>query len=609
MASFTNAQVLGISASSQFLGDRTARLRTIKTIDIEGFIDSRSNVDLQGVSQTQSTIDTLVSSLNSTSTVTEEILVNSINFGTGKIISVDFPAAAAGAKENQILIGSYNATLEVYDSGDLSALNEVTDNLSIPNTNFLEEFSESFSATRTDDDSYDFSHDLSLKYISGLQPDTSPPYTEIINPLTEAKTLAQSVFTQTLSSFNLALGLDTSYDYDSVAKKYYNETYDLENGTANYQKRFSLLKTDGTTYSAQISNALEMGEDGIIKVTENGEIKGRADNQSDMIARAKAGANTEIGNSFARCSTAYTAYKSYLGSSVPWLDASNTSTLRNQSLSTSKSINANGGSVNYSVEYTDNKNIESVSLIKERTIDFSKSENICTVSEKGTITQVGISKGGPATIAASLSNLPSVADVKARCTNVYTKNRQSGTLKKIKVNSSFRGVTNEPNSGSNLGSKTLNYNYEFTDDPEIFEAGTFSKKQIKSNDSMGVVNNKILSFPNQPNNIAFVHFPGQNSLSTRTVSAESQMRRDSGGNNKITNFRNFQPAAKELFNDMLSEGMNFLIDNPNARSTVDNSQVYVTSLDFSFDSTNKLNGSATFTFVGERQPPDMRKVL
>ena len=98
MASFTNAQVLGISASSQFLGDRTARLRTVKSIEIEGFIDSRSNTDLQGVSETQNTIDTLVSSLNSPSTVTEEILVNSINFGTGKIVSVNFPAAAGGAK-------------------------------------------------------------------------------------------------------------------------------------------------------------------------------------------------------------------------------------------------------------------------------------------------------------------------------------------------------------------------------------------------------------------------------------------------------------------------------------------------------------------------------
>ena len=607
MASFTNAQVLGISASSQFLGDRTARLRTVKSIEIEGFIDSRSNTDLQGVSQTQSTIDTLVSSLNSPSTVTEEILVNSINFGTGKIVSVNFPAAAGGVKENQILVGNYSASLEVYDSGDIAALNEATDNLSIPDTNFLEEFSENFSASLGDDETYEFSHDLSLRYISGLQPDGAGG-TEIINPISAAKTLAQSAFNQTLTSFNFILG-GAGYDYDSVAKKYYNETYDLENGTANYQKRFSLFKTDGTTYSAQITNALEMGEDGIIKVTENGEIQGRANDQSTLIARAKAGANTEIGNSFTRCSTAYTAYKSYLDTpaSLPWLIA-NTSTLRNQSLSTSKTINANNGTVSYSVEYTDDKNIESVSLIKDRTIDFSKNGNICSVSEKGTITAVGVSKGGPATISASLSNLPTISEVKTRCTNVYTKNRQTGTLKKIKASSSFAGLTHEPNSGSNLGGKTLDYTYNFTDDPEIFEAGTFSKKKIKSNDSMGVVNSKILSFPNQPNNISLVHFPNQTSPSTRTVSADTLMRRDQTGSNNIISYRDFQPAAKELFNDILLEGTSFLVDNPSF-TTIDSSQVFLTDLSFSFDSANTLNGSATFTFIGTRQPPDMRKVL
>jgi len=607
MASFTNAQVLGISASSQFLGDRTARLRTVKSIEIEGFIDSRSNTDLQGVSETQSTIDTLVSSLNSPSTVTEEILVNSINFGTGKIVSVNFPAAAGGAKENQILVGNYSASLEIYDSGDIAALNEATDNLSIPDTNFLEEFSENFSASRGDDDVYEFSHDLSLRYISGLQPDGAGG-TEIINPISAAKTLAQSVFNQTLTSFNFILG-GAGYDYDSVAKKYFNETYDLENGTASHQKRFSLFKTDGTTYSAQITNALEMGEDGIIKVTENGEIQGRANDQSTLIARAKAGANTEIANSFTRCSTAYTAYKSYLSTpaSLPWLNA-NSSTLRNQSLSTSKTINANNGTVSYSVEYTDDKNIESVSLIKDRTIDFSKNGDICSVSEKGTITAVGVSKGGPATITASLSNLPSISDVKTRCTNVYTKNRQTGTLKKVKASSSFAGVTHEPNSGSNLGGKTLEYTYEFTDDPEVFEAGTFSRKKVKSNDSMGVVNTKILSFPNQPNNISLVHFPNQTSPSTRTVSAESLMRRDQTGSNNIISYRDFQPAAKELFNDMLLEGMNFLVDNPSF-TTIDDSQVFVTDLSFSFDSANTLNGSVTFTFIGTRQPPDMRKIL
>ena len=608
MASFTNAEVLGVSASSQFLGDRTARLRTVKTIDIEGFIDSRTNTDLEGVSQTQSTIDTLVSSLNSPSTVTEEILVNSINFGTGKIVSVDFPAAAGGAKDNQILIGNYTASLELYESGDIAALNAATDNLPIPDTNFLEDFTESFSASRSDDDTYEFTHDLSLKYISGLQPDASAPYTEIINPISAAKTLAESVFSQTLTSFNFVLG-GAGYDYNSLAKKYYNETYDLENGTANYQKRFSLLKTNGTTYSAQITNNFEMGEDGIIKVTENGEIQGRANDQSSMISRAKAGVDTEIGNSFSRCSTIYTAYKSYLDTptTLPWLEA-NTSTLHNQSISTSKNINANNGTVSYTVEYTDNKNIENVATITNRTIDFSKDGNICSVSEKGDVTRVNYWKSAVPTITDSLTYLPSLTDVKARCTNVYTKNRQGGTLRNVKASTSFGGTVHEPNSGSNLGGKKIDYTYEFSDDPEICQTCTFSRKKIKSNDTMGVVNAKVLLFPNQPQNIAFVHFPGQTSLSTRSVSAESVMRRDQSGSNNITSYRSFQAAAQELFNDMLAEGLDFFIDNPSFTS-IDVSQVYVTDLNFSFDSSNTLNGTTTLTFVGTRQPPDMRKIL
>ncbi len=608
MASFTNAEVLGVSASSQFLGDRTARLRTVKTIDIEGFIDSRTNTDLEGVSQTQSTIDTLVSSLNSPSTVTEEILVNSINFGTGKIVSVDFPAAAGGAKDNQILIGNYTASLELYESGDIAALNAATDNLPIPDTNFLEDFTESFSASRSDDDTYEFTHDLSLKYISGLQPDASAPYTEIINPISAAKTLAESVFSQTLTSFNFVLG-GAGYDYNSLAKKYYNETYDLENGTANYQKRFSLLKTNGTTYSAQITNNFEMGEDGIIKVTENGEIQGRANDQSSMISRAKAGVDTEIGNSFSRCSTIYAAYKSYLDTptTLPWLEA-NTSTLHNQSISTSKNINANNGTVSYTVEYTDNKNIENVATITNRTIDFSKDGNICSVSEKGDVTRVNYWKSAVPTITDSLTYLPSLTDVKARCTNVYAKNRQGGTLRNVKASTSFGGTVHEPNSGSNLGGKKIDYTYEFSDDPEICQTCTFSRKKIKSNDTMGVVNAKVLLFPNQPQNIAFVHFPGQTSLSTRSVSAESVMRRDQSGSNNITSYRSFQAAAQELFNDMLAEGLDFFIDNPSFTS-IDVSQVYVTDLNFSFDSSNTLNGTTTLTFVGTRQPPDMRKIL
>ena len=204
MATFTNAKVLGINASSEFLGNETVRLRTVKAIDVEGFFDSRSNDDLEGVSQTQASINTLVSSLNTAKTETEEIIINGYNFGTGKIISADFPSAPGGT-ENQILIGKWSASIEVYESGDLSLISNALDSLSIPNTNFLQEFSESFSASRGGDNSYEFSHDVSLRYMSGLQPDGAGA-TEIINPISSAKTLATAIFSQNVNKFQLSAG-------------------------------------------------------------------------------------------------------------------------------------------------------------------------------------------------------------------------------------------------------------------------------------------------------------------------------------------------------------------------------------------------------------------
>lgn len=608
MATFTNATVLGINASSEFLGDGTVRLRTVKAIDVEGFIDSRSNSDVEGVSQTQSTIDSLVGSLNTATTETEEIIINGYNFGTGKIISADFPSAAGGATDNQILIGKWNASVEVYESGDSTLIANALDSLSISNTNFLQDFSESFSASRSDDNTYEFSHDVSLKYMSGLQPYTGAPYTEVINPISGAKTLAQSIFSQTLSSFNLALGIDTSYDYNSIAQNFFNETYDLENGTANYQKRFSLFNTPNaaaeTNYSAQITTAFEMGDDGIAKVSERGEVKGRDALPKNVMTKSLEGYVSLMNSSYTRCNAVYNTYKSYLGTptSLPYLKT-NASSLVNSIISQSKSVDANAGTVSYDVSYTDNNNIKNVDSVEEKTIDFSTDANITTVSEKGTIT-VRNSKfsENPSAI---ISKLPTAASVKTRCTDVYSKNGKTGTLRLLKNSASYAGASFI--SSSAKGGKSLEYSYEFTDDPEVVASpAAFTKKQIKSADSIGVVNTKAIMFPNQPGNQVYIQYPGQTSVSTRTVSADAQMTR--ALTNNFIAFRNFRSASREIFQDMLLEGFKFFQDNPSF-TTIDKSQVFVSDISFNFNHENKLGASLSLTIIGSRNPADMRKIL
>jgi hypothetical protein len=116
---FTNAYILGIQRRSDYFGERTANYRTVDTISVEGYIDVRaSNTDLKGVRQAIQQIDNYVAAASSSSSIMEAITINETGFGTGRIVSLDFPASSA-TDEDQIRIGKYTAEIEVYNSGDI----------------------------------------------------------------------------------------------------------------------------------------------------------------------------------------------------------------------------------------------------------------------------------------------------------------------------------------------------------------------------------------------------------------------------------------------------------------------------------------------------------
>ena len=405
--------------------------------------------------------------------------------------------------------------------------------------------------------------------------------------------------------------MDTSYDYDTVAGNFFNETYDLENGTASYQKRFSLFNTknaaDETNYSAQITTAFEMGDDGVAKVTERGEIKGRDEVQIHIMRKSLEAYVSLRKSSFTRCNSVYNTYKSYLStptSTLPWVKA-NASSLVNSIISQSKSVDAGAGTVSYDISYTDDNNIKNIDRIEEKNIDLSTDGNVTSVDEKGTIT-IRESKFSKNT-SAILSELPTENAVYLRCKDVYLKNKRtwSSNLWLLKKSVGYKGASFS--SSSARGGKVLEYTFSFSDDPEIIAGPeSFTKKQIKTNDAIGVVNTKVIMFPNQPNKQAFVQFPGQISVSTRTVSAETTVYRLN--KNNLIDFRNFQFEAKELFLEMYTEGLKFFQDNPSF-TTLDKSQVFVSDLSFNFSHENTLGGSLSLTIVGTRNEADLRKIL
>ena len=116
---FTTAYIVGVDRNSEYFGERTAQYRTVDSISVEGYIDSRSaNEDFKGVRQTLSSIqDNFVDPLNNAN-VCEEIIINGSGFGTGRVVSIEFPASNS-VDENQVTIGKYNAQIEIYNSGQL----------------------------------------------------------------------------------------------------------------------------------------------------------------------------------------------------------------------------------------------------------------------------------------------------------------------------------------------------------------------------------------------------------------------------------------------------------------------------------------------------------
>ena len=640
---FTNAYILGIQRRSDYFGERTANYRTVDTISVEGYIDVRaSNTDLKGVRQAIQQIDNYVAAASSSSSIMEAITINETGFGTGRIVSLDFPASSA-TDEDQIRIGKYTAEIEVYNSGDirstfesqtrsltLVSADDSTDiftksnhNLldgveveitamtgtgpslntryyvdvtsennfqlyedpsrtslvdvtsvpfianflvyyTVPFPQFLDNISEDFSYSLSEDNTYELNHSLSITYISGIEAGGSA-----IDPISTSKTLAGILFDQTPTQFSTVI--DNSYGSISVAsRKYTNETYNLIDGSCDFDRRLVLLPSGKSTYSLRVSNSFSFDEGGIVTVSENGEIEPRS---ADFLTEAISALDTEIANSYNRCNTVYTSYKNYLGT--------NAGSLNNRAVSTSKNVNNSSAKSSYSVQYTDDKSFKNLTFLEERTTQLSESDNIVIVNENGTITSVNFKDAE----FDSFSLIPSRSDVKTRCQSFYTLNDKTNTLKNLSNKFTV------PKYG-----KQLSYEYSFTDDPDVFDNGTFARRKVTIDDKIGTPNQAAFIVPNVTNQI--LHTPEQTSLGTRSVKMEGQLRRAQFTNNLDTR-PNPTSAINTSKSDMLQQAYSVYANN-NQIQKVGTDTMYITNASYSFGSDDTFSMSIDAAFSMQR---------
>ena len=574
---FSNAYILGVQRRSDYFGERTANYRTVDTISVEGYIDVRaSNTDYKGVRQALSEIDSYVNSA-STEDVLDSIVINGTGFGTGKIISLDFPASTA-VDENQITIGKYTADIEIYHSGNLR---DSLENVSVPYPQFLDSFSEDFSISLGKDNTYSLDHTLDITYLSGKAGGVN------IDPISGAKTLAKNLFAQSPTQISTVI----PYSYGSInvaSREYFNETYNIVDGSTTFSKKISLLPSgSGMNYSLKLSNNFEFDQLGIVTVSENGEIQPRT---TEYLEEALEGLNVEIAKSYNRCNTVYNSYQNYLNTGV---GDNNTYTLYSNPITLNKNINNSAGTSNYSVTYTDDLGyvtMESEGLgftTTERTIDMSiDAGGLSTLTEQGTVTTAH-SKD---VTFDPYSLIPQRSEAFQRCKSFFDDNTPALNAFSLKnVNSKFTVP---------IYGKQVSYNYTFKDDPFLYTEAQdpiFSRKKITNSDKIGVPNQSLITFPNSDQ---VLHTADQTSLGTRTTKFEGQLRR----RKYISNIQSPvipQNAIDLAKTDCLQEAYNVFVTNPKIRS-LDQGQIYVGNASISFDSRNSFSMNVDSTFTMER---------
>jgi hypothetical protein len=657
---FTRAYIVGVDRSSEYFGDRTAQYRTVDTISVEGYIDSRAaNSDFKGVRQTLSSITSFVNQADNTN-VCEAITINGSGFGTGRLVNINFPASNS-VDENQITIGKYIAQVEIYNSGNIrdtfnssartlttvsasdttevftkanhnllngmeveitsmtgsgpslnttyhvgnvtastfklyedsrrTALVDITSdpfvaNLSayymVPFPEYLESLTEDFSISLGEDNVYNLTQSLDITYISGVEPGGT-----VIDPISTAKSLAINLFDQTPSQFSLIINPDGQHQAQT-SRKYFTENYNLIDGSANFQKTFSVLpsgKFEGGTYpySIQVSNSFSFDEGGVVKVSEDGEIQPRT---PEFLQEAKEALDTELASSFDRCNQIYQSYKNYLGT--------NSSSLFSQAVTKSKTINNSAGTASYSVEYTDDLKVQNLTTLQSRSLNIEESDSIHTVTENGTVTSIN----SKSTSFDPYSLIPDRSTVKARCQDLYDEEMPTPMPTAIRNLKNLNNKFTIPAYG-----KQISYTYAFTNDMSVFDTGTFSKKTIKHSDKIGIPNQSAVTIPNFTSQV--LHTTNQTSLGTRSSSIEGQLRRNRFFNN-LTEIQGYRFAGNDVTDAIQDSKLQVLMDaymvyaDNNQIRSLDKGSIYITSCKFSYGSDNTFSMSADCTFTMQR---------
>lgn len=508
MISFDGARTLAYSHNHQYFGDNF-RYGVVKSLTIEGSIYTLDNEE--GVAPVWSGISGLTHSGHDY----DSIVLNGVDFGKGRLESLNFEVGTDVNKKN------YTANITIFSSGNLFNLGgEYYSGLSL-NTGvspiyLTENFSEDFSFELNDSKQWEFSHNLQIKFVSGAAKGTSE------SPISMAKLLASQLFSATfpLQIFNSSL----SSEYNSTGRQTYTESYDEISNECSFSRNIKLGKETGD-YLITYTNSINIDENGVTTVSEQGEIEGL---KEPRIGSALSGYTTELLNFFPRASGLFYAYKS------------GDYDLINTALNTSKTINRFEGRVGYGISYTNDTRINN-GYSWEYTQDISRASNcIYTLSENGSIKGISQECSQVDLYSNAVSAWASIkSGISGRMSGFY--------YSSTSLNNPLRNISASENKSAFRGS--IDYNYTYNDDPYSNVSG-FKKVTYSVDDSYPV---HLVSKFTIPGVKEIVQPQNNSTVGNRTVTLEIN-----GDRNKI--LTEYLDYAKTKLNELAPTGGDVFIN-------------------------------------------------
>ncbi len=460
--SFPNVSLLGLNQDSRFFG-AGFQYASFQRIGIQGLLTDLTQSF--GITGTWSGAQGLISTIKN-NTDYQDLYLNGISFGSGRVESIDFDAGL------DVRTKSYKASILVYNSGNLfNFTGAYYSGVNTANFQFLDSFNEDYAFDRKQNGGYSYTHNASIRFISGAGQ---------LNAIGAAQQVARSLFTGS----NLGFAFYSGYT-NKQGKRYFTESYNLIDNACDFRETFD-FDSDAGNYSALRSNAFELGENGIINVSESATIRGI---ENPNYQKALSAVGIEMTGAYYRCSGVAV---NYYPSGVMLL----TTPIVN-----GRTIDIFSNNIGYNVTFTNDPS-NSGTYFWNYTRQINRQDGVAGISEEGTI--LGRGPDRPTAFANAQIGLGTIrAGIAGRVTSLYSSVIGSSTNfleSKAESYAPYQGqdtyayrYSNDPSLVSNTGVRRIDISEE--DTSSIYQynkINIFNYKEIAQDGHQSTVGSETL---------------------------------------------------------------------------------------------------------------------